>query len=63
MITRTPKICDLNEVFFPVEEQPISWGEFMGTGIRIPGYKAIVEKKHKKNIISSFQQVSFGSQP
>lgn len=50
MITRTPKICDLNEVFFPVEEQPISWGEFMGTGIRIPGYKAIVEKNTRRTL-------------
>ena len=45
MITREAKSYNLNEAFFPVEEQPISWGEFMGRGTKIPGYKAIVDRE------------------
>lgn len=45
MITRDAKSYNLNEAFFPVEEQSIRWGEFMGRGKKIPGYKAIVDRE------------------
>ena len=44
MITREFKHYDLNEVFFPVEEQPIGTVSRNGTVKHIPGYKAIVER-------------------
>ena len=50
MIKREAIYRDLKEVFFPVEEQPISWGGFMGSGIRIPGYKAIIDTSSKKTL-------------
>ena len=50
MIKREAKCRDLNEVFFPVEEQPISWGNFMGSSIRIPGYKAIIDRETKRTL-------------
>ena len=43
MITREVKFCNLDEAFFPVEEQPISRGKFWDRGTRVPGYKAIVD--------------------
>lgn len=50
MITRQAILRNLEEVFFPVEEEPISWGNFMGTGHHIPGYKAIVDVERGKTL-------------
>jgi len=44
MITREQKQYNLKDAFFPVVEEPINYGEFMGHSKRIPGYKAIVDK-------------------
>ena len=40
MVTRKEVYHDLNEAFFPVEEQPIYSAEWK----RIPGYKTIVKR-------------------
>lgn len=50
MIKREAKFRELKEVFFPVEEQPISWGEFMDSRNRIPRYKAIIDSKTKRTL-------------
>lgn len=43
MIIREQKQYNLKDAFFPVGEEPISYGEFMENSKRIPGYKAIVD--------------------
>lgn len=35
----------MRDAFFPVSEEPINWGEFMGHSTKINGYKAIVDKE------------------
>ena len=45
MITRERVKYNLEDAFFSVSEEPISWGEFMGQSTRIQGYKAIVDKE------------------
>ena len=44
MIIRERQLVNLCDAFFPVVEEPISYGNFMGRSIHIPGYKAIVDK-------------------
>lgn len=44
MITRNAKKFNLDEVFFPVVEQPVRWFGNDGVGKSIPGYKAIVDR-------------------
>ncbi len=55
MIESPPQYRDLKEAFFPVEEQPISWGENKASSIRIPGYKAIVDRETNRalSVVSS----------
>lgn len=50
MITRERVKYNLEDAFFPVSEEPISWGEFMGQATRIQGYKAIVDKETGKTL-------------
>ena len=50
MRTRTPKPCDLTKAFFPVEEQSDIWCEYNGRSLRIPGYKAIIDKDARRTL-------------
>lgn len=50
MIARERVKYNLEDAFFPVSEEPISWGEFMGQATRIQGYKAIVDKETGKTL-------------